>query len=223
MEAPELRASPAPMRRAGAEVCAGDSLTFLTLALARLRWRGALLTCATGAGEHAQRRALRLGARHHCLWLQGRGGQVSAGPARAAPQPCRSHASQRACCVCACAPACVPSTRALRPLMAEVAHTLSDMVIITNDSPRREPPESIVQVRGPASRLRQADARLKPAAQGPGVRALRLRAVGRSSPRAPAPAPPAGHCGGPARLHHQAVQRLRVLPLPGPGPRAALV
>jgi UDP-N-acetylmuramyl tripeptide synthase len=32
--------------------------------------------------------------------------------------------------------------------MAEVAHRLSDLVIVTNDSPRNEPPQNIVQVRG---------------------------------------------------------------------------
>ncbi|GAX74661.1 hypothetical protein CEUSTIGMA_g2109.t1 [Chlamydomonas eustigma] len=35
--------------------------------------------------------------------------------------------------------------KSIRPLMAEVAHAKSDFVIMTNDSPRREPPEQIIQ------------------------------------------------------------------------------
>lgn len=40
---------------------------------------------------------------------------------------------------------CTP--RSLRPHISEVVHAKSDIVIFTNDSPRVEPPEQIIQVR----------------------------------------------------------------------------
>ncbi len=48
-------------------------------------------------------------------------------------------------CYDLCAPFCPRTRRSQRALMAEVAHSYSDMIIFTNDSPRREPPENIVQ------------------------------------------------------------------------------